>query len=391
MKKIILSIALLAFASAVMAEGTEKKPSCAGFVSNGFWSNWEISAGAGVGTAVSNGKNLGKFSERLGFEGNVSATKWLHPVFGLRLQLQGGRFANYDAQYGKQKWPYIFVHTDLMINASNWIGGYREDRAYYLVPFVGFGYMASNFTDKSMMENHSGTHQNFAFTFGLLNKFRICESVDFNIELKSMVAPARVVPTRMDGASVFGVSATAGFTYRFNKRDWQRNTPGYSADQVRAFQQAVADSNTALAAAQAENARLKEELQAATAISIATEPEPKVEPQPVVGAETLEVPFILYDYNSSKLSDKEMTRLELMAEQIKAGPKDRVYTIQGHADKQTGTPKGNKRVSDNRARRVYDFLVSKGVNPNQLNYEGKGDTVEPFGDLQKVNRSATIE
>lgn len=85
-------------------------------------------------------------------------------VTGMRLQLQGGRFANFDDVLGKAKWPYLFVHADFMLNFSNWAGGYREDRAYYAVPFAGFGYMASNFTDKSHENNGSGTHQSFAFT-----------------------------------------------------------------------------------------------------------------------------------------------------------------------------------------------------------------------------------
>ena len=55
MRKIFLTVLLVAFASAAFAEGTPKKPSVAGFVSNGFWDNWEVSAGFGTGTAFSNG------------------------------------------------------------------------------------------------------------------------------------------------------------------------------------------------------------------------------------------------------------------------------------------------------------------------------------------------
>lgn len=47
MRKIFLTFLLVAFASAAFAEGTPKKPSVAGFVSNGFWDNWEVSAGFG--------------------------------------------------------------------------------------------------------------------------------------------------------------------------------------------------------------------------------------------------------------------------------------------------------------------------------------------------------
>ena len=102
MKKIILICALVAFAVAAMAGEPAKKPSFSGFVSNGFWDNWELSAGIGVGTALSNGKNCGAFGNRIGFEGNVSVLNWMHPVVGMRLQFLGGRFVNYDPSYGSE-------------------------------------------------------------------------------------------------------------------------------------------------------------------------------------------------------------------------------------------------------------------------------------------------
>lgn len=43
------------------------------------------------------------------------------------------------------------------------------------------------------------------------------------------------------------------------------------------------------------------------------------------------------------------------------------------------------------AKRVYDFLVSKGVNPKQLNYEGKGNSPDPFKKVQAANRAAIIQ
>lgn len=50
-----------------------------------------------------------------------------------------------------------------------------------------------------------------------------------------------------------------------------------------------------------------------------------------------------------------------------------------------------KRVAEHRAKRVYDFLVSKGVNPKQLNYEGKGNSPDPFKKVQAANRAAIIQ
>lgn len=397
MKRILLVIVLAVFATTAWAEGTQtpKKPSCAGFVSNGFWDNWEVSGAIGLGTALSNGKDLGALSNRLGFEGNVSLIKWVHPVTGIRLQLQGGYFNNYDQQWGKMEWPYMFVHADFLFNVSNWIGGYRDDRAYYAVPFAGFGYMASNFTDQSKQNNHTGYRQNFAFTFGLLNKFRMSPSVDFNIELKSMLVPSRISPVAMGGSYLFGFSATAGFTYRFNKRGWERGVPGFTNADITAFQTAVAEGNAALESAKAENARLADELKAAREQAEAARNAAAAAAVKAAETEQVHTPCptstILYDYGMSKLTPKEKTRLELMADVIKSGPKDKVYKIEGHADHQTGSAAGNERVAQNRAKSVYDFLVSKGVNPKQLTYEGKGDKQNPYEKHQKANRSVIIK
>ena len=399
MKKIFLTFMLVAFAAAsAWAEGTPKKPSFAGFVSNGFWDNWEISAGLGGGTALSNGGNSGSLGDRFGFEGNFSVTKWIHPVVGFRGQLQGGWFNNFDADLGQMTWPYLFVHTDAMINASNWIGGYREDRAWYAVPFFGFGYMASNFTDRSQQENQAETSQAFAFSAGLLNKFRISPAFDFNVEIKSLLVNSEICPAGMNGSFLFGLTATAGITYRFNQRNWERGVPGYTAEDIRAFQDAVSAGNAALEAAKAENARLNDELQAAqsaakAAEAAAAEAEAKAaaEADAARKANTLSpTSVILYDYSMSKLSSKEKTRLELMADVIKSGPKDRVYRIEGHADQQTGTAAGNKRVAENRAKSVYDYLVKCGVNPEQLTYEGKGNEANIYENNQKANRSVII-
>ena len=397
MKKIFLTFMVAVFAVSAWAEDTPKKPSFAGFVSNGFWDNWEISAGLGGGTAFSNSGNLGSWGDRFGFEGNLSLTKWLHPVVGVRGQLQGGWFNNFDADLGKLKWPYLFVHADVMVNASNWIGGYREDRAWYAVPFAGFGYLASNFTDKSQQKSLSGTDQEFAFTAGLLNKFRLSPAFDFNIELKGLMAKSEICPASVSGAYLFGFTATAGITYRFNQRNWQRGVPGYTAEDIRAFQDAVAAGNAALEASKAENARLTEELAAAQAAAkeaemAAAEAEAKAAAEAKkVNTSSCPTSIIFYDYSMSKLTAKDKTRLELTADLIKNGPKDRVYTIQGHADQQTGTPAGNKRVAENRAKNVYNYLIKCGVNPKQLTYEGLGNEPDVYKNIQKANRSVIIK
>ena len=399
MKKFFLVLGIVAFASStVLAQDTPKKPSFAGFVSNGFWDNWEVSFGLGTGTAFSNGGNIGPHSERFGFEGNFSLTKWLHPVVGVRGQLQGGYFNNFHPTLGKMTWPYMFVHADLMINASNWIGGYREDRAYYAVPFAGFGYLASNFTNSSQVDNHSGTRQEFAMTAGLLNKFRISRAFDFNLELKGLLTRSACCPAELDGSYLMAFTATAGFTYRFNQRNWQRGVPGYTPEDIEAFQEAVAAGLAATAALESENADLADQLAEAEAARVAAEKAAQTARAEAAAAknsaaqeaEAADTSVILFDYSMSTLTPQEQTRLKMVADKIKNGPADAKYRIYGYADQQTGTKAGNRRVAENRAKRVYDFLVSQGVKASQLTYEGKGNSPDPF-EVQAANRAAVIE
>lgn len=390
MKRLILAIVFITFSTVVFAEDAPKKPSHNKFENNRFWDNWEISAGAGAGYALYNGSKQGNFGYKLGFEGNFSIAKWLHPANGVRMQLQGGRLGSYDAASGNVKWPYIFAHADFMVNLSNIIGGYRDDRAYYLVPFVGFGYVASNFTDKFQSTHNVGTSQNFGFTFGFLNKFRLSPSVDFNIELKSLVTKADMAPTAIDGCTLFAVSATAGFTYRFNKPDGKRKiaAAGYSADQIKVYQDEANAANQKLEKLLNDNARLQREL--ADAKAAADNSDVKAVDNTTQRIYCAGTSVVFFNCNKTDLTDNEKVRLDLLVDQIKNSPKDKVYTIEGHADPQTGNHNDNERLATGRAKMVYDYLVAQGVKPEQLKYEGLGDSSNPFK-VPETNRVAVIK
>ncbi len=100
--------------------------------------------------------------------------------------------------------------------------------------------------------------------------------------------------------------------------------------------------------------------------------------------------IILYKIGTTTLTPEEKVRLDLKADLIKNGPKDKVYTIEGHADPQTGSAATNQRISEQRAKSVYDYLVNKGVNPKQLKYEGMGDNHNQYKS-PVANRVAIIK
>ena len=397
MKKILLICVLGMFALSAGAQEVAKKPSFKGFVTNGFWDNWELSVGAGANYVAWNGMGFSgqkKNTDNIGWAVEGAATKWFTPVTGFRVQLVGGKLYMSDGRYNKYNTSYLIPHVDGILNLSNWLGGYRDDRAFYLKAFAGFG---GAFT--SLKADKAG--KGLTVDGGLLGSFRLGKAVDLNIEAKVFVLETNDMPypvAAIGGKADQIYSLTAGLTYRFNKRDWQRGIAGYTAEDIKAFQDAVAAGAAAAAAAKAENGKLSKQLKDTEAALAAAQNDAALAAKRAADAEAAAraaqanavKSLVLYNIGSSNLTAQEKTRLDLMADMIKNGPKDRVYHLEGHADKQTGTAAGNQKLSENRAKKAYNYLVSKGVNPDQLTYKGFGDTENPYP-VQKANRAVVIK
>ena len=93
----------------------------------------------------------------------------------------------------------------------------------------------------------------------------------------------------------------------------------------------------------------------------------QVELVDINGLPAVQVTFdsgILFDFNSSKLSDDAKASLTKFAEVLKATP-DADVAILGHTDN-VGTEKANQSVSEKRAKAVADFLKAQGVAASQV-------------------------
>jgi len=373
MKKILLSIALVAISvSSVFAqENSAEKLRWKGIMNNGFWSNWEISVGGGVNYTAWNG--IGNDQDGVGdlgwmVEGSVS--KWFNPIVGARVQVIGGQLNASDDNGLKSNW--IMPHADALLNLSNWIGGYREDRVYYAKLFAGFGV--------SIVNVNNSASAGFAFDAGLINTFRVCKALDINLELKGILNAGRDMPRGIDAlAGKYGqiYSATLGLTYRFNKRNWDK---AYSQEEVDGYLAAIAALEAGLADAHRNEGKLAERLaaqKAATDQALKDNEALKAElakrKTSVVSASAL-----FFNFDSAKLLDRAKASMQILQEVIKAAPKDQVFTIVGHADAKTGSPEYNQKLSERRAKAVYAYLVEPGVNPNQLTWKGVGSSQNIF-------------
>lgn len=397
MKKLILLLAGAALSTGALAqtittvetiETPSKYPSVAGFVSNGFWDNWELSFGAGASMLKMEtfSGDHGSFWHRQGFNANISATKWVHPVFGARLALDGGRYRNYATASSRvNRTPYLFVHTDVMINFSNWAGGYRDDRVYYAVPFAGFGVQITDFTDRTHELGYS-TNTEFAFTAGLLNKFRITPAWDINVELKGWIFREKSMGTlSLGGKAAQGYSATLGMSYRFNDRTWAREVPPlYTDAEIAGYVAAIAGLERDLDRSQANESILAEELAAARR---ALNKRPKESAPTFIGGSYA----VFFAINSAELTQQTQITLDMVAEQIKAAPAGDRFDISGYADKETGSEAYNLELSQRRAEAVAKYLEGKGIAADRLTVKGFGAAVQPFTGNIDNNRVVVVK
>lgn len=353
----------------------EPYPSFAGFVTNKFWDNWEISADFGTGFASFSSGNLGGYGDRFGLNGELSVTKWLHPVVGIRGQLMGGNYHTVHPTGGKTAWNFMFAHIDIVSNFSNWIGGYKEDRVYYAIPFAGMGIFASN--------RHT---INYAFTAGLLSRFRVCPSVDINLEIKGILGMSCLNPVSYSprGRFLGTGNVSVGVTYRFGKRDYARPATDCSAEDLKYLKEAAEAAQKEALAAKAAEDNLKTQLaesqkaaeNARQQAEQAAQDLADLQEQHVMDESTPEQ--CIFFNNGTVLSESEKLHLSVIADRIKSSTADRTYTICGYADFSTGSYNYNIQLAELRARTVYNYLIGLGVPAERMTHQGMGRDAQPF-------------
>lgn len=65
--------------------------------------------------------------------------------------------------------------------------------------------------------------------------------------------------------------------------------------------------------------------------------------------------------------------------------------VTGYADVETAYPEYNMKLSQRRAKAVYDCLVNEfNVDPSRLRVDYKGDVVQPYADVNEWNRAVVF-
>ncbi|MBI3512222.1 MAG: PD40 domain-containing protein [Bacteroidetes bacterium] len=94
--------------------------------------------------------------------------------------------------------------------------------------------------------------------------------------------------------------------------------------------------------------------------------------QPIEDSSFVELKNVFFATGKYDLQPTSQAELNKAAKWLKANPNIKVE-IAGHTDN-VGDKKSNQLLSENRAKAVYNYLVSQGIDASRMTYKGYGDT-----------------
>lgn len=102
---------------------------------------------------------------------------------------------------------------------------------------------------------------------------------------------------------------------------------------------------------------------------------------PVETGKSLVLKNIYFEVDSYDINDKSLSEIQNVYQLMNENPRI-IVEISGHTDS-TGSLSYNKKLSDHRAKAVYQKLISMGVNSNRLSYKGYADTQPLLSDTSE--------
>ncbi len=307
--------------------------------------NWFMTLAGGANTFFGNGFKDADYMDVTSWQGQISAGKWISPIFGARLAVNVAQHEHYNKPLNDYITSNsINPHVDVMWNMTNALVGYKADRVYNFIPYVGIGGMIG-------MEKDFGGDTDIELTWnmGLINNFQLSNNFSIFVELAATTLKGnlaeRFAPKTADDKYSYDLIGQALVGVKFGLGGKQDFTTAELLDY-----NLINDLNSQINRLRAENENLSKRPEFC--------PEcPDVEPQIV--AESVYVPNVEY---------------------MKSNPNATVEIV-AYADKQTGTPDYNMKLSERRAKAVADALTSQyNIDSSRINIDWKGDTEQPYAE-----------
>ena len=381
MKKFMISLAIASIAMFSYAQETVSEvvvpTKSNSVVTNSFGSNWFVGVNGGVNLyngVFMNGESL---FDHVSPALNIYVGKWHTPGFGWRIGYNGLNIQPYEKIDHAM---FMNFHFDAMFNLSNLICGYREDRIWNVIPYVGVGWAGRHGFDTDN-ENSMGD-DDFAGTlsanYGIMNTFRVSKRWAINAELSGFFFRNGFssIPGQSGHDMMF--AATVGVTYKIGKTDWENavDVPALQAIYggiIDGLENDLDNANLLNKKAQDEISNLKGQLAEMNA-KVAT------------ANKFVDVKqSVFFAFASSKIdSKKEELNIKAYAKAaVEAGAKLRVV---GYADV-IGSEAYNQKLSLSRAEAVAEMLRANGAEVETVLGEGESSEYN----TKYLNRRVIIE
>lgn len=356
--------------------------------------HWFI--GGGIGPRIYYGDHNGHMNiiDRPSIGGEVYGGKWWSPVIGTRIgySLQntkgladtgpnnnfnvhstGEAYGPYNPPEGErplyvQKFNVGHLYGDVLLNISNLVLGYQQERLFSLSFYAGMGWMRT-WDQPQASEISAG--------IGLFNTFRLSDAVDLTLDLRGTTMDDRF-DGEAGGRSKDGIfSANLGLIYTFGDRAWTRPVDPATIVQL----------NERITEMVGENAQLRTQLNQAEQETANTN---TVVKRVTEWKDIVTDVYIRFTLGKSDLSKDARIQLGFLADLLKKYPEGS-YTITGYADEGTGTSDINIRLSKARAESVKNYLTKEfGIASSRLQAVAAGGIENRYFDDPALSRSVVI-
>ncbi len=385
MKKITLLFIVILVSATISAQQSEGHSVKAGsrttFITNRFWDNWFIGAGAGSNIYFGDKDVDATFWRRMTVTPNFQFGKWFNPYSGARIKLSGGtniHTFNNDASLMTRN-RYVSAELNYMWNVTDYLLHYNADHVYSFIPYLGLGWAYGwDYKELPVYASNSNHVNSVTFDAGLINRFRFSPRVALDLEFSGKLLKDNF-DQRTGGKHGYDVLGTASASLIF--------TIGKAVftEAILRDQSEIDELNNTINMQRADITRLSER------------PVEKAEPTVIVKEVIREVPasedpannVILFSINKAKVESNQEVNVYNMSQYLKENPDKKVKII-GYADRETGTVAINERLSRQRAQNVADAMTGKyGISRDRVTVEWKGQTNPPFN-VKEWNRAVIL-
>lgn len=293
-----------------------------------------------------------------------------NPVVGL--SFGGGFWQGKGGLKDVTTYTYKFdqLQLDGIFNLSNLFTGFNPKRFVDVYALLGVGFNHAFDNDEATAMGKKGTvmpnlwtnvHNSFVGRGGLGLKFRLSDYVEFTLEANANGLSDRFNSAE-DGAIDWHFNGLAGVCIRFGKKYKIKEAVYYEPEPIAITAPVVVEEKP-------------------VPVEVKEEPKPvKAEPM---------VQYIFFDLDKTFIRDDQRPKLDELIEYLRANPETKV-SIVGYADKETGNPRINLRLSIGRAANVKAVLTAHGISESRIITDAKGDTVRPFAEQIKNRVSICI-